>query len=521
MSKSVLALILASLLALPAFAQIVKVTRTDGKTVQGELLGYENGRYRLRLSGGTVEEIDEAKVQDIVLISPTGDRAPSRDSGALEAARNAFDRNDFDLALQKIAEAMRGLDDDRTQMVELTAKISAAYLERLLEQKDPSRFRDAVRQVVPTLTPAAKKEFFQKMADRLADLHRSAPDNAFTAALGEAVARLVDEGSLTEESRGSLAEILIQRAQAEIDRKELGAALTLLRGAWRVDPLRREGLKGRLAEIALARARALLEKNDAIGAAAAAREATASDPENAEAKRFLEDVEFAAFRQRVDGDLGGPELAAAIRKFMERDLKPEQRDWAEKALARVLNPVKPQTTQLGQYYPVQEGRFMVYRRGDGEFTEKIHTDSVVREGEVVRVHNTVKEIYREYETAKAYLVEIEKDTIFLPTTSSEREPLLKFPLQAGDSWTWQSRGREFKRTVKSLNESITVGREGESRLYNDCLVVDFTSTLDRDGGALTLTSRSTYAPGVGLVKLEFLDAAFRKFNLELVDVGRD
>jgi len=75
--------------------------------------------------------------------------------------------------------------------------------------------------------------------------------------------------------------------------------------------------------------------------------------------------------------------------------------------------------------------------------------------------------------------------------------------------------------VKSLSESISVGREGESRLYNDCLVVDFTSTLDQDGGALTLTSRSTYAPGVGLVKLEFLDAAFRKFNLELVDVGRD
>ena len=103
MSKSLLALILAALLALPAFAQIVKVTKTDGKTVQGELLGYENGRYRLRLPGGVVEEIDEVKVQDIVLISPTGERGPARDAGALEAARAAFERNDLDLALQKIA----------------------------------------------------------------------------------------------------------------------------------------------------------------------------------------------------------------------------------------------------------------------------------------------------------------------------------------------------------------------------------------------------------------------------------
>jgi len=383
------------------------------------------------------------------------------------------------------------------------------------------RFREGLRQVVPTLTAAAKKDLFQKMADRLADLHLTAPESAFTAALGEAVARLVDEGTLSEESRGALADILIQRAQAEIDRKELGAALTLLRGAWRMDPSRREALKGRLAEVALARARALLEKNDAIGAAAAAREAAAADPDNAEARKLLDEVEFAAFRQKVDADLGGPELAAAIRKFLERDLKPDQKEWAEKALARALNPVRPEATQLALYYPVQEGRFLVYRRGDGEFTEKLRTDSVVREGDIVRVHHTVQEIYREYSTSKSYLVEIEKDTIFLPTTTLDREPLLKFPAQVGDSWTWQSRGREFKRTVKSLSESVSVGREGESRVYNDCLVVDFTSTIDRDGAAISLTSRSTYAPGVGLVRLEFLDPAFRKFNLDLIDVGRD
>jgi hypothetical protein len=520
MSKSVLALAFAALLGLPAFAQIVKVTRTDGKTVQGELLGYENGRYRIRLAGGAVEEIDEVKVQDIVLVSPSGDRGSSRDSGSLEAARAAFERNDFDLALQKIAEAMRGLDDDRSQMAELTAKISAAYLERLLEEKDPVRFREGLRRVVPSLSADAKKELFQKMAERLADLHRTAPESAFTAVLGEAVARLVDEGSLSEDSRATLAEILIQRAQTEIDRKELGSALTLLRGAWRVDPGRREGLKERLSELALARARALLEKNDAVGAAAVAREAAAADPGHAELKKLLEEVEFAAFRQKVDADLGSPELAASIRKFMQRPLTPEQREWAERALVRAINPKRPEATQLGQYYPVQEGRFMVYRRGDGEFTEKIRTDSVSREGELLKVHQTVIETYREYSTSKAYLVEVEKDSVFLPTPT-EREPILKFPVQAGDSWTWQSRGREFKRTVKSLTESVSAGREGETRVYHDCLVVDFTSMIDRDGAPLSLTSRSTYAPGVGLIRLEFLSPEFQKFNLELVDVGRE
>ena len=75
--------------------------------------------------------------------------------------------------------------------------------------------------------------------------------------------------------------------------------------------------------------------------------------------------------------------------------------------------------------------------------------------------------------------------------------------------------------MKSLTETVSVGREGQTRVYNDCLVVEFTSTVDRDGSPVSLTSRSTYAPGVGLVKLEFLDAEFRKFDLELVEIGQD
>lgn len=521
MSRSALALLLSLALALPALAQVVKVTKTDGKIVQGELLGFENGRYRIKLSSGAMEDIDEKKVQDIVLISPTGERGLSRDSGVLDAARAAFERNDLDLALQKISEVMRSLDDDRSQVVELTARISAAYLERLLEQKNAARFTEGLRQVVPTLTPATRKDLIQKMADRLADLHKSEPDSAFTIALGEALARLADEGTLPEEARAALADLLLQRAQAETDRKDHGAALMLLRGAFRLDPKRRESLRGMLLETAIARARTLLEKGDAAGALAAAREAAGVDPDHAEAKQILEEAEFAMFRQKVDAEIGGPELAQMLRKFLERDLKPEQRDWAEKALARATTQAKPQATQLTQYFPVKAGRFLVYRRGDGEFSEKIHTDSVVREGEILRVYNTVRETYREYATSKAYLVEIEKDTVYLPTTSAEREPLLKFPVQAGDSWTWQSRGREFKRTVKSLTESVSVGREGATRVYQDCMVVDFTSTVDRDGVPVSLTSRSTYAPGMGLVRLEFLDAEFKKFSLELVDFGQE
>jgi hypothetical protein len=219
----------------------------------------------------------------------------------------------------------------------------------------------------------------------------------------------------------------------------------------------------------------------------------------------------------VETEVGGPVLVQAIRKYMERDLKPEEREWAEQALQRASSTAKPQSAQLAIYFPVKLGRTLIYRRGEEKITERLHTDSVTREGDLVRVYNTVQENYREYAATKAYLVEIERDAVYLPTTGEEREPLLKFPAQPGDSWSWQSRRREFKRTVKSLGDSVTVGREGATRVFHDCLVVEFTSTLDRDGVPVVLTSRSTYAPGVGLVKLEFLDAEFRKFNLDLME----
>lgn len=518
MSRSVLAALLAVLLAVPVHAQIVKVTQTDGKVVQGDLLGYENGKYRLRLAGGDLREIEEARVQDIVLLYPTGDRVPARDTGVLQSARDAFERNDLDLAMQKISEAVRSLDEDRHQMADLAGRISTAYLERLLDLRDPARFAEGLRLVLPTLTPGVRKEFFQKMAERFVDLDRSAPDNAFTAALGDALAKLADEGSIAEETRNGLADLFVARALKDLERRDYGSALTLFRGAVRVDPKRRESLKGRILETGLARARMLAEKGDALAARAAAREAAAADPDHVEARKILDDLDFAAFRQKVDAEVGGPDLVQMLRKFLEGNPRPEQKEWAEQALQRASSTERPLSAQLASYYPVKIGRTMVYRRGDGEFTERLRTDAVQRDGELLRVYHTVQEVYREFATTKAYLVEIEKDCVYLPTTGEEREPLLRFPAQTGDSWSWQLRRRDYKRTVKSLGESVTVGREASARVYPDCLVVEFASSIERDGVPVTLTSRSMYAPGVGLVKLEFLNPEYRKFNLELAEV---
>lgn len=523
MPKSALALLFALLLAGPAAAQIVRVTRTDGKIVQGELLGYERGRYRLSLPGGRVEEIDDSQVQDVVLVSPAPEsKMTAREAAAYEAARAAFDRNEYELALQKISQALKDLDDDRSQLGELTVRISVAYLDRLLEQRDAAAFAEGLRRLTPALAPDARRVLLLKLAEQLADLHRTAPDAPFTGSLAASLAPLIDEGVLPEEARESLAELFLQRAQTLEERRDYAAAFKLVQGASRIDPKRRELLKDRLAGLAENRVRFLLEKGDAKGALEAAREALALDGSNPAFRRLFDDAELAVLKLEVDAGGVGPAQAEALRRQQSRELKPEQRSWIEQALARMgaREPAPVLGDQLQKYYPVQAGRFQVYRRGDGEFLERSRIDSVGVEKGTTRVYTTASQVYRDYTTKKTYLVELDRDQVVL-VSGTERELLLKFPARVGDSWSWEAKGRDFRRQVKAVGESVVVGRDADTRTYEDCLIVEFTSTGERDGTPVTMVSRSTYAAGIGLVKLEFPDAAFARYNLELVEAGQD
>src|ERR1041384_1733177 len=97
MSKSALVLLAVTLLATPLLAQGVKVTLTDGGVVQGTLEGYEQGKYRVRLARGTLREIEERAVQEIVLTDrPAGEKPPSSASSTSDAARAAFERGDYE-----------------------------------------------------------------------------------------------------------------------------------------------------------------------------------------------------------------------------------------------------------------------------------------------------------------------------------------------------------------------------------------------------------------------------------------
>lgn len=521
MPKAALTLLAAALLAQPAFAQGVRITLTDGKTVlSGELLSYEGGRYRLRLSNGTTREIAEDLVREVVL-TDRASSAPSAPSTPLDGARAAFERGDYERALQEIAGAHKALEEQRQDLNLLATRAAQGLLEGLLQKKETGRFADALRKIAPLLPPESRQELLARLTSRFSDQLRAAPGDPFTAAFAEVLARLADEGTVAESMRASLADLFVQVARASTERKSPASAVELYRGAIKMAPARRDSLKGPLLEALLAQGRALQDAGDPKAAAQAAREALALEAGNADAQRLHEEADFAWVKQESDVSYGA-EAVALLREYLTRAPRPERRTWAEQALRAAESQSDPRSAslaaQMRKYFPARPGRFLVYRRGEGDTLERVKTDSVTREGDVLKVYSTLKEIFRDYSTSKVYLIEMEKDAVAM-TAGADRETILKFPIRLGESWSWQSRGREFRRTVVSVNAVATVGREDARRTYSECLQVAFTSSIERGGAPVEITSKSTYAPGVGLVRLEFDSPEFHKFNLELVDSG--
>ncbi len=509
-----LALLFAVLLAVAADAQNVRVTLKDGRAIEGELASFEQGRYTLLLPDGSTRHVEERAVQNIVLLDVKA--RPAADAAPAALARAAFDRGDYDAALRHSAQALHALDAERSGVADLSRRAGLALIESALQRRDGPGLHDHLRRIVPTLPVESRRDLLAQLAGRFGDVQKPGIEDGFTTAFAETLAHLADEGTVGAETRAPLADVFVRLAEAAAERKQWSSAATLYQGAAKVDPKRKEVWRIPAAQATLALGRRRLETGDPAGALAAARLLDARSPE---VRRLLEDAELETLKQEVELDYGaaGPQR---VRAFLSKSTRPEHKAWAEQALKRMSGAGELWTpdvaAQLRRYFPLKPGRWVLYRRADGEIRERIRTDAVRRDGEILRVDCTLEEIYRDHSTTRAYQVEIERDAVILPT-GSDREPLLKFPLRPDDAWTWTTRGREFRRVVKSLAETVRTGE----RIWTDCLVVEFTSSVERDGAPVSITSRSAYAPGVGLVKLEFVDPEFRRFNLELLDHGAD
>ncbi len=505
--------------------QGVRITRTDGKVVEGDLLGYEDGKYRIQTKDGGAEEIEEARVQEIVLTgSPPPPEAPPAPERAVavpvpaEDALAALERGDTEAALQKVLNALDGIQSRSEEIHGLAVRVYQGHLPKLIEKRDAAGLSDALRRFPETLPAEARKDLLAKLSERLAEQVRAAPDDPFTSAFAEGLARLVEEGSASGDVRTALADRFVLQGRRETEAGNAAAAAALYRGALKLDSGRRDALKDPLAEAAVEAGLRRLGTGDARGAFEAAREALELNPAHDRARGLLEDAEFALLKGQAQAAWGA-EAESLLRAFLSRSRRAGHREWAVQALGRLAAQPAPDPAalaELNRFFPVKAGSTLLYRRADGEVQQKVRTEAVTRLKDTVRVRYSLQEIYRGNSTFKPYELEIEKDAVLL-ATGRERETLLKFPLREGDSWAWKSANQEFRRTVKALGQTVRVGRGDRERTFEDCAVIEFTSV----SGRRAMTSRSTYAPGLGLVKLEFLEPEHRGFGLELVEAGSE
>ena len=102
--------------SVPDDPQRVRFTITDGTHLLGDLMGFEHGRYRVRLEDGRIQELSEDSVRDVVLTPSSQDRPATPSGRRFAEARAEFDKGRYEESLRKIDAALKKLDAQRREL---------------------------------------------------------------------------------------------------------------------------------------------------------------------------------------------------------------------------------------------------------------------------------------------------------------------------------------------------------------------------------------------------------------------
>ncbi|MBI2901605.1 MAG: hypothetical protein HYY17_15585 [Planctomycetes bacterium] len=465
------------LAALGARAQEVQLTLTDGTIVTGELKGFEGGKYRVMV-GGEIREYKESEVVTLVVVERGRTDPPVTDPVA-EAKRRLGEGQDAGKAASWFAQALKGLSrSDRERLVDVLQS---------------------------TLTARIQEPFVGDFADALPR----------------------QEG-LPAELKPALARAFESVAKAAEKERRARSAWKLYRGAAALDPDGADAVRAARLAQALADATARFNAGEAVSALEAAEEILSLAPDHAEGRRIREEALHRKLRMEMAAN---PERKAQLlRDYLKAARREEYRKWAEAELGRTPDRPETPTVSIGdatRYYPVAAGLFWRYRVGEKsdekEIFQKVRIQEVQREEGVLRV--TLESSYGSGSSGQSYQILVGPDSVSqVPVGDQAPFPILRFPAQAGLSWPSKSGAQVFLRQITSVAATATTA----SGAFGDCLEVTFTGTMPqaaregREEQTIKIVSRSYYAPGVGLVKLEFDDAEYRKkYNLDLVERGKE
>ncbi len=511
-------------LAAPALAQDIEIIKKDDERILGYWQGTRNGFYLVEVKS-ILEKIPEKDVKEVSLLgnpARPGDlpsQLPARGYLEVRVIEQALRDGDFPRSFRLLSKFQEHVKQLQYEADTLYHKVHTGHLLFLIRKRDVAGMMKRILEF-RTMPKENQRTLVELLTLKLEEHLRREPTTDFTAELAEGVAAyLSSETPMKPEVREHLLTLLGQIAFSQAKRKRYGTAAAVYAGLLRVQPEKRDELMPRIVEARFAHARQMRDLGNYEEAVAKLRLHLEDNPGDRDGYALLEEILFTHLRKEVDAS---PTMRARamLEEYVSRPHPKWFQEWAEQKLAMLKEkvPVIPVAIarEIEKYYPLQAGRWMLYRRAEGTFMDKIYIDSISEEEGVVRVYQTVEEIFQTWKNTRTFRLDIEENAI-TRMAGDEKETLLRFPLQKDDSWSWGTHQHSFTRTVESMRATVTV----PYGTFTNCAKVEFQSTLRDGGGETVIKSTSYYAPNVGLVKLEFAQSEYKKQGLELIDVGRD
>lgn len=187
-------------------------------------------------------------------------------------------------------------------------------------------------------------------------------------------------------------------------------------------------------------------------------------------------------------------------------------------------PAEPQPAEsagAADYYPALAGAVYTYRRfGEGEKTIVRYLEVEQRDG-ITFLHSNFEKFEKVspphdqiYTTGIGGNFETWiSDGEVYRMLDGAKDVLMRLPPKEGESWSMETNGITFTRTVVSTDASVIT----PAGIFKHCVEIGYAARLVvADGPPLAHVTHSFYAPNVGLVKTSFKDPKWHDEGFELV-----
>jgi hypothetical protein len=493
------------------FAEDVEVTLVDGTKIKGILVGYEDGNYIIRTEFDT-RLIPDAKVMDVNLLKEIEPVKPEQlDYKTLRFLVEENVAKVYPIIRKRIKK------ETRPKWLALYKYATEKYIKDIL--LDRGSFDELMFLIMEYRKnfEAHLQHLLKDIAEKVYVKLNKEPENHFF--IKVAIYCLRNCHALVKETWCKLLEKPIDKLLQKADSESLELARKICNEII-VFSTNKKPIKKKNLLACLKLAKLYFGQKSYHKALSSANEALAIDPKNKEAKKLYKTIDntiaFEELKKKLPL-LSDREKLPVLKKFIDEMDDPKYRDIARRwmseitsRLARVIEQRPTPYEELKTYFPLKEGQYYVYKERGRVTKQTLIVKKVETKEDVIEISVIKKEIYKYGETKIPIKYEITTEGLY-EAGIFRRKPLIMFPIEVGNEWTWQEGDIKYRRKIVDKRGVTTV----PAGKFTNCLVIEYETKFRQ----YKVVSRNYYAKGVGLVKVEYLDPAYEKYIIELYEYG--